>query len=62
MRAPPPASSARRISSTRSGVSLMIAAKAGGPLDSRLKDSSRPAACAAAAAEAAAAQSRLHSR
>lgn len=32
----------------------MIAAKEGGPLDSRLKDSSRPAACAAAAAAAAA--------
>lgn len=31
----------------------MIAAKAGGPLDSRLNDSSRPAACAAAAAAAA---------
>lgn len=40
MRAPLPDSSARRISSTRSGVSLMIAAKAGGPLDSRLNDSS----------------------
>jgi hypothetical protein len=54
MRAPPPASSARRISSMRSGVSRIIAAKAGGPLDSRRNASSRPAGCAAAAEEAAA--------
>ena len=59
MRAPPPASSARRISSMRSGVSRIIAAKAGGPLDSRRNPSSRPAGCAAAAeAEAAAARPR----
>jgi hypothetical protein len=52
MRAPPPASSARRISSTRSGVSRIIAAKAGGPLDSRRNASSRPAGCVAAPAPA----------
>jgi hypothetical protein len=52
MRAPPPASSVRRISSTRSGVSRIIAAKAGSPLDSRQNASSRPTGCFKAAAAA----------